>query len=407
MTNHVPFSAVEITDKVYWVGAVDWTIRDFHGYATNRGTTYNAFLILGEKTTLIDTVKGPFREEMLARIASVVPPERIDYIVSNHAEMDHSGALPDVVRIVKPERVFASRRGVDALRRHFGPDFAVSAVKEGERLDLGGLHLSFLDTPMLHWPESMFTLLEEQGLLFSQDAFGMHLASSVIFADELELSVLEYEAAKYFANILLPYAPRVRALMEKTGRLFETISMIAPDHGPVWRGRATTIIDRYHAWCLQPPANRAVVAYDTMWQSTASMATAVGEGLARAGVAVKLMPLKCSHRSDVAMEVFLAGALAVGSPTLNNNLFPTVADLMFYLKGLRPLNKVAAAFGSYGWAGEAVRQLNDFLDEMKLDRLDDGVRVKYVPRDEDLERCKDLGRRMAERLHERIREETR
>jgi flavorubredoxin len=218
------FKAVRLSDHVYWVGAVDWSIRDFHGYSTNRGTTYNAFLILAEKVALIDTVKHHFMDEMISRIASVVDPQKIDYIISNHGELDHSGCLPEVIDAVKPEKVLASAKGIKCLERHFRIEQEVTPVKSGETLSLGDLTLKFMETPMLHWPESMFTMLEEEGILFSQDAFGMHLATSALFADEVEEPVLEYEASKYFANILLPYAPRIRNLLDKGAEVFQEVT---------------------------------------------------------------------------------------------------------------------------------------------------------------------------------------
>ncbi|MFH2000815.1 MAG: flavodoxin domain-containing protein [Planctomycetota bacterium] len=401
MTN--TFKAVKITDHVYWVGAIDWAIRDFHGYFTKRGTTYNAFLIMADKITLIDTVKKPFLDEMMSRIASVTDPANIDYIVSNHAEMDHSGCLPSLLHRIKPEKVFASTHGVKCLKEHFHFDHELTEVKNGEKLSLGDMTLSFLATPMLHWPDSMFSLLEEEGVLFSQDAFGMHLASNVLFADEQREWVLRYEAAKYFANILLPYASRVSDLMEKTAGLISGIRIVAPDHGPIWRQNVGFIIDCYHEWSAQKPTNKAVVIYDTMWESTARMAEAIGEGLSRRGdVWVKVLPIRTSHRSDIATEVFDAGALIVGSPTLNNNLFPTVADLLYYLKGLKPLNKVGAAFGSYGWSGESIKQINAFLDEMNVERIGDGIKTRYVPDNSVLEECVALGRSVADRMMEKV-----
>ncbi len=230
-----PSGAVQISEHVYWVGAIDWAIRDFHGYLTERGTTYNAFLILADKVTLIDTVKAPFRQELLARIASVIDPARIDYIISNHAEMDHSGCLPEIIRAVQPEKVFASTLGVKALQDHFHADIALTPVKDGETLSLGNMHVSFLETRMVHWPDSMFTFLVEEGVLFSNDGFGMHLAGTVRFDDEVERAVLVHQAAKYYANILLPFSSLIAKLLEKVRGLNLDIRLIAPDHGPVWR----------------------------------------------------------------------------------------------------------------------------------------------------------------------------
>ncbi len=395
------FKAVKVTDSVYWVGAVDWGVRDFHGYATQRGTTYNAYLVLADKIALVDTVKAPFTGELLSRVASVVDPQRIDYIVSNHAEMDHSGGLPEVAAAVKPEKILASTMGVKALSEHFRLEAEVAPVKDGEALGLGNATLAFVEARMLHWPDSMATYLTDQRLLLSNDAFGMHLASSQRFADEVHQSIVEYEAAKYYANILMPLSPLVTRLLDKVSGLGIEIDVIAPSHGPIWREDPGRVVGWYARWAAQEPANKAVIAYDTMWQSTAMMAQAIGDGLAAAGADVKVMPLRASTRSDVITELLDAGALIVGSPTLNNGLFPTVADLLTYAKGLKPLNLIGAAFGSYGWSGEAVEQIERVLTEMGVELAADGLKVKYVPGDDALGQCSALGSQIGERLAER------
>ena len=394
------FKAFQISDRVYWVGAIDWELRNFHGYLTSRGTTYNAYLILADKITLIDTVKASFTGEMLARIASVVDPSRIDYIVSNHAEMDHSGSLPQVVTDVRPEKVVASPKGVQALRDHLHWDVPVEAVKTGERLELGGDAIRFVEARMLHWPDSMFSYLEGERELFTNDAFGMHYAGAERFADELEPTVWRYEAAKYFANILLPFSSIITRFLEKLPAHRFELGMIAPDHGPIWRREPERIVQLYAEWAAQPPTRKAVVVYDTMWQSTARMAHAVGEGLSGGGATVQLMPLGGSHRSDVATEILEAGALIVGSPTMNGQIYPTLADVLTYLSGLKRKNLVGAAFGSYGWGGEAVRQLEDWLRGMKVDVMTEGVKARYVPDEAALTACRSLGEAVAARLSE-------
>lgn len=395
------FKATKVTDHIYWVGAIDWAIRNFHGYATTRGTTYNAYLVLADKITLIDTVKAPFRDEMLSRIASVIEPATINYIISNHSEMDHSGCLPEMIEVVKPEKVFASENGVKALSQHFHMDREIVAVKDGESVSLGNINLSFMETRMLHWPDSMFTYLVEEQLLFSQDAFGMHLASTERFDDEIDDDILEYEAAKYYANILLPFSSFVTRLLEKLGSVGTPIKIIAPDHGPVWRKSIHWIIDLYSRWAAQKRMRKAVVTYDTMWQSTALIARGICDGLVSNGVNAKVMPLQSCHRSDIATEILDAGALMVGSPTLNNNVFPTVADVLTYLKGLKPRNLIGAAFGSYGWSGEAVKHIQEVLREMKVELVGEGINVRYVPDEDALAECFSLGALVAEKLKER------
>lgn len=394
------FNAVKISECVYWVGAIDWTIREFHGYATHRGSTYNAYLILADKPTLIDTVKAPFQSELLARISSVINPKDIAYIVSNHTEMDHSGCLSEMIQAVQPEKVFASAMGVKALHQHFTLPQEIISLKTGDELSLGNKTLAFTETRMLHWPDSMFSYLKEERLLFSQDGFGMHLASEERFADELDEGVLNYEAATYFANILLPYTNLITALLDKVKAVGLEIDIIAPDHGPIWRKNLSNILDNYRTWAEQKPTSKAVVLYDTMWHSTERMARAVEEGLREGGARVKVMSMNASHRSDVAYEILDAGALVVGSPTLNNNIFPTMADVLTYLKGLRPKNLVGAAFGSYGWSGESATHLNELLKEMNVEIVADPVKSQYVPHEDILAQCHALGLTVAHRLKE-------
>ncbi|GAB4157746.1 MAG: FprA family A-type flavoprotein [Planctomycetota bacterium] len=397
-----PFKAVKVCDNVYWVGAIDWTLRDFHGYATTRATTYNAFLIVSDKITLIDTVKAPFMHEMMSRIASVVDPAKIDYIVSHHTEMDHSGCLPQVMEAVKPEKLYASSGSVDAMLRHFNRDLRPTVVKDGETIDIGGMKLTFIDTRMLHWPESNVSYLHERELLFSQDIFGMHLATSERFEDEVPHDVVYFEGAKYFANIVLPYSPLVIKLLDRVQSLGLKFSLIAPDHGPIWRRDTGRILDYYRKWALQKPTAKAVVVYDTMWNSTAAMARSIGDGLAEEGISVRLMGMGANHRSDVATELLECGALLVGSPTINNQLFPTIADVLSYLKGLKPRNLVGGVFGSYGWSGEGTKLLEAALDEMKVERVVDTVSVKYVPSDEILAKCREMGMKVGKVLKARL-----
>ena len=394
--------AVKISEHVYWVGAIDWNIRDFHGYTTKRGSTYNAYLVLADKPTLIDTVKAPFKQEMMARIASVMDPGDIEIIVSNHTEMDHTGALPDVIREVHPREVYASTVGVKALGEHFTFDRDIIPVKDGESIDLGNMSLTCLETRMLHWPDSMITYLAHDGVLFSQDGFGMHLATSERFDDEIDPAILDYEAATYFANILLPYAPLILKLLERVAGLNLDIRLVAPDHGPIWRKDIGGIIESYRRWATQAPTKKAIVVYATMWHSTELMARAVAEGLSQRGISVKVMSLEANHRSDVAYEILDAGILAVGSPTLNNNMFPTTADVLTYLKGLRPQNLLGAAFGSYGWSGESVKQIEAFLADMKVELPGESVRAKNVPDESMLVRCRELGELLGDSLLERL-----
>ncbi|MBN2340834.1 MAG: FprA family A-type flavoprotein [Deltaproteobacteria bacterium] len=392
------FTALKISERVYWVGAIDWGLRNFHGYKTSRGSTYNAFLILTDKVTLIDTVKPQFYDEMMSRIRSVIEPSKIDYVVSNHAEMDHSGALPRLAKELNLKKIVASPKGVEALNDHFGMGDALEVVKTGDKLDLGNATLSFIETRMLHWPDSMFAFLEEEGILFSNDAFGMHLATAERYADELDPWIIKREAAKYYANILLHLSPIVLRLLDKFPSYNLDVKMIAPDHGPIWRQDVGTVLQWYRDWAEQKSTNKAVVIYDTMWQSTARMAAAVGGGLTDGGARVELMPLEGAHRSDVVTELLDAGALIVGSPTMNNQIYPTVADVMNYITGLKPKNLVGASFGSYGWSGEATKHLDAMMDAIKVDLVQPGLNVKYVPSEADLAAGRELGLAVAKRI---------
>ncbi len=396
------YSAIKVSENVYWVGAIDWTIRDFHGYTTPHGSTYNAYLVMADKITLIDTVKKPFMDEMIARIKSVVDPSKIKYIISNHSEMDHSGCLPEVIDLIKPEKVFASAVGVKTLQELLHHRHDIIPVKDGEALSLGNMDLTFMETRMIHWPDSMFTYLAKDELLFSQDAFGMHLATQERFADEIPAATLEYEGATYYANIVLPYSPVVLKALEKVASAGLKINVIAPDHGPVWRKDIGWIIDLYKKWAVQKPTAKAVVVYATMWHSTEKMARAISESLSQSGIKVKLLSMNETHRSEVVYEVLDAGALIVGSPTLNNNILPQMADVMTYLKGLKPANKIGAAFGSYGWSGESVKNLEAMLKEMKVDVIAESIAVKNAPGDDVLEKCHHLGKKIAEELLKRI-----
>ena len=394
------FRAVKVTDRVYWVGAIDWGIRDFHGYATSRGTTYNAYLVIDEKVTLIDTVKAPFRSEMMARIASVIDPGKISVIVSNHSEMDHSGCLLETIDSVKPEVVYASTMGVKTLNAHFHHDRAITPVKTGDEISLGKTSLMFMETKMQHWPDSMVSYLVGENLLFSQDAFGMHLASHERFADQIDVNILEYEAGKYFANILLPYAGLIPKTVEKLRDLGQPVDIIAPDHGPVWRTAAdiTRIVENYLTWSEQRHSTKAVIVFDTMWQSTFLMARAIGEGLKDGGAHVRIMPMSSVHRSDVVTELLDAGAIIAGSPTLNNNMFPTMADMLTYLKGLKPKNLVGAAFGSYGWSGEGAKHIEEMLRSLNVEIVADMLNIEYIPDGAALTKCHEMGLKIAERL---------
>ena len=389
---------LEVAKGIYWIGAVDWNIRDFHGYSTYLGTTYNSFLIVDDKITLVDAVKKEFTDELLGRISQIVDPKKIDYVISNHTEMDHSGGLARVMhRIGEDKPVYCSKTGYKNLTKHFQQKWNYKPVEDGGQLSLGKRTLVFMETKMLHWPDSMFTYAKEDKILFTSDAFGQHYAGPERFDDQIGDAIMPH-AKKYFANILLPYSPLILKLVQKVQSMGLAIDMILPDHGVMWRKDPKKIVKAYVEWSEQKPKRKALVIYDTMWHSTEIMAEAIAEALGEEGVHAEPMHLRSRHRSDIMTEVLDAGAILVGSPTLNNNIFPTVSDFLTYLKGLKPQNKVAAAFGSYGWSGESVKVITKELEEMKFKVVDPGVRIQFVPDKEGLEACRELARKVAKEL---------
>ncbi len=394
------FKAIEISKDVYWVGAIDWPLSDFHGYTTYRGSTYNAYLVVGEEVILIDTVKKHLFKEMVERIESVVPLDRISYVISNHAEMDHSGAIPELLRYIKPKAIIASEMGARNLKLQLHDLPEITTVKNGEERVIGGLRFQFIETRMLHWPDSMFTYLPDKKILFSQDAFGMHYAVSNIFVDENDKNIVFWEMAYYYANILLPYSNLVLKLLENIKKLNIEPEIIASDHGPIFRGRDVEwALKQYEKFALQKPAKRAIIVYDTMWGSTELMAKAIADGIINEKVEAVLLPLSKAKRSDVATELLLSGALVVGSPTINNTIFPTLADVLTYLSGLKPQNKIGAIFGSYGWSGESLKQLREYLDRMKIPVVGE-VKSQFVPDKAKLNECFELGVLVARKLKE-------
>jgi flavorubredoxin len=388
---------VQIAEGVYDVGVNDWNIQDFHGYSTPLGTSYNAFLIVDEKVALVDTVKSEYADQLIRNISKVIDPRKIDYMISNHTEMDHSGSLARVMhRIGEEKPVYCSKMGHKNLSLHFANRLNYQPVTDGQELSLGKRTLAFLETRMLHWPDSMFTYLKEDQILLSSDAFGQHYAGFEKYDDVIGDAIMPH-AKKYFANILLPYAPLILKLVEKVTQMGLQIRMICPDHGVLWRTDPTKIINAYVRWSKQIPKRKAVVVYDSMWHSTEKMADAISAGLNAEGIAVRPMYLRKWHRSDVLTEVMDAKAVLVGSPTLNNGLFPTVSDFLTYMKGLKPKNKIGAAFGSHGWSGEATKIITKELEGMQFEMVDP-LQHQYVPDSNNLDACYEFGRDIGRRI---------
>lgn len=391
---------VQISKDVYAVGVNDWNIRDFHGYSVDFGTSYNAFLIVDKKIALIDTVKAEFADQLIENISQIIDPKKIDYVISNHTEMDHSGGLPRVMHKVGEDKpLYCSKMGQKNLSRHFRHKWNYHPVENGEELSLGNKTLTFLETRMLHWPDSMFSYLKEDKILFSSDAFGQHYAGNEKFDDVIGHVIMPH-AKKYFANILLLFAPLILKLVEQVTDLKLEINMICPDHGILWRKDPEKIINAYVEWSSQKAKNKAVVIYDTMWHSTEKMADTIVAGLVGQGISARPYHLRKWNRSDIMTQVLDAKAIIVGSPTLNNGLFPTVSDFLTYMKGLKPKNKIGAAFGSYGWSGESVKLLNKELESMHIEIVDPGLKFQYVPDDECIKACIEMGKKIGKLINE-------
>jgi flavorubredoxin len=389
---------VSLAEGINWVGVVDWNLRDFHDFITRRGTTYNAYLILDEKTALVDTVKHAFSNELLQNISEITTLEKIDYIIINHVEMDHSSSLPIIAKQAKNATIIASERGKDAIIEHYGADFNIQTVKTGDELKLGKRTLRFVEAPMLHWPDSMFTYVVEDKILMPNDAFGQHLATSERFDDEVDEHVLMEEATKYYANILMPLAPLITRKIQEVVQMGIPIAMIAPSHGIIWRSNPSKIVNAYLDWSAGKSQNKVVIVYDTMWGSTDKMARAIAEGAASQGVDVKLLKLRAADLTEAVTEILDAKAVIVGSPTLNNGMFPTLGSFLTYATGLKPKGKLWSFFGSYGWGGGAVRGMVETAKKAGFDVLEPSIEVKYVPEQEDLKKCFELGQQIAAKI---------
>lgn len=394
--------SVSVSEDIFWVGAVDWNVRNFHGftYSTHRGTTYNAYLIVDEKIALIDSVYGPFAEEMVTRIKEIIDPSKIDYIVANHVETDHSGAIGRVLELAHKAKVVGTAKCKTELQKHYFGDWDFQVVKTGDKISLGKRTLEFIEAPMLHWPDSMFTYVESDQLLMPNDAFGQHLASSKRFDDEVDQNILMAEAAKYYANILWLFSPLVTRKIDEIQKLGLKIKVIAPSHGIIWRGNPIKIVEAYLKWAKGEAGNKILVAYDTMWGSTEKMALSMIEGIRSEGVEAMLFRLPVSDRGDIIKEFLDARGILIGSSTINNGVLATVAPFLEELQGLRPVNKVAAAFGSYGWGGGAVKTIEDKLQKAGIKIVAPAITVNWVPDKNELQKCFEFGREFAKKVAE-------
>ena len=380
--------AVQVKKGIYWVGAIDWNLRNFHGYLTQRGSTYNAYLIIDEKITLIDTVKASLTDEMMGRISSLIDPSQIDYVVCNHVEMDHTGALPAVMEKAPSASILTSPKGVSGLKEHYKQDWNYKAMESGTILNLGQRNIHFILTPMVHWPDNMFAYLAEDKILFSNDAFGQHLASSERFDDEYPLDIAMMEARKYYANIVLPYSKQVeKALVAASGM---EIEIIATSHGIIWRKHVKEILNSYHEWASNEIGKKALIIYDTMWHSTEKMAITIQEIFESLGYRTELLSLQHNHISDIMTQVIGAEYLCIGSPTLNGKMLPSMAAFLTYLSGLAPKNRKGIVFGSYGWGPKNIEDISQILESSGIQVLAK-EKIKYVPTPESL---KEMGSRL-------------
>ena len=383
---------VEIKPDVHWIGGIDWDLRDFHGYTTQRGTTYNSYLIIDEKITVIDTVKHYMFDEMLARLKTFIDPEDIEYIISNHVEMDHSGSLPKLLKYAPNAKIITSTRGEKGLKRHYKQDWPFQVVPSGSTLSIGKRKLHFVHIPMVHWPDSMVTYSPYDKILFPNDAFGQHIASSQRFDDEFDWGILHEESAKYYANIVMPYGSQVKKALDSITEL--DIDIIAPSHGIMWRSHIEQIIRQYQQWCQNKSDNKAVIIYDTMWGSTKKIAYTLSQGIEEAGVPVSFLSLHNNHISDIITEILSAKLILLGSPTLNNTMLPTMGGFLTYLKGLRPKNRIGFVFGSYGWGGQAVGEIEKILTDMSWELPEKSININFVPDEGELDEIKNIGMRL-------------
>jgi anaerobic nitric oxide reductase flavorubredoxin len=392
----VEIMPIELTKGIYWVGYTDWTLRHFHGHelSTHRGSSYNAYLIIDDKNVLVDTVWGPYSDRLIENIRAIIDPAKIDIVVANHSEMDHSGALPAVMKYIPDATLVVSKRGRESVEGHYHQPWKFQAVQTGDKINIGRRDLVFIEAPMLHWPDSMFTYVTGDNILMSNDAFGHHYATANHFNDEVDREELYEEALKYYANILTPFSAQVIKKIDEVLALKLPVNMIAPSHGIIWRQDPLQIVTRYQKWAAQVPEKSAVIIYDTMWEGTRHMAEAIGEGLATENVPYKSYLLPVSDRNDIIAEIFKSRAVILGSPTFNGGILPTMTPILEDIRGLKFQNKIGAAFGCYGWSGESVKLLEEHLVKCKITKSAEGILAKWQPKAEDLVKCRELGVQM-------------
>lgn len=398
-------NAVEIKPDIYWVGVIDWGIRDFHGYIIQNGTTYNNYLILDEQVTLLDTVKYDFAGTAIDNIRSVADPSKIKNIIINHIEPDHVSSIDKIMALTPDAVIHITAMGKKGLDRLFDTSaWKFRIVKTGDTLNTGRYNLMFIETPMIHWPDSMMTYVKEARLLISQDAFGQHFASAGRFDDEFlscfSISELEDAVKDYYANILMPFGKLIKSKIAEIQKLGLEIDMIAPDHGIIWRKEPAKIINMYLDMINGKTDLSIAIIYDTMWHSTEQMTLPIMQGIKDEGIECKVIKLRATPMSTAIKEFWKARGCLIGSPTINNILFPSVAEFLSHLGGLRPANRIAGAFGSYGWGGGAVKGAYDEFKKMGLEIFEPGMQVIYKASEEDEKKCYEFGREFAKKVRE-------
>jgi len=393
---------IPVKNNVSWLGKIDWDLRKFHGneLSTHRGSTYNSYLIKEDKVALIDTVWGPFAKEYIRNLTTEIDLKKIDYVIANHAESDHSGALPELMRHIPQTPVYCTANGVKSLKGHYHEDWDFKPVKTGDRLSLGKKELVFIEAPMLHWPDTMFSYLTNDNILFSNDAFGQHLASEFMFNDLVDQAELMYEAMKYYANILAPFSALVEKKIKDVLGLKLPVDMICPSHGAIWRKNPDQIIETYLKWAAKYKENQITILYDTMWSGTRVMAEHIAKGITTAdkNVTVKLFNIGRSDKNDAITEVFKSKAILVGSPTINKRILTAVASMLEELRGLGFKDKKAAAFGCYGWSGESVHLINEHLKAAGFTVVDEGLKALWNPDDTSRKTCVEYGAKLVKLL---------
>ena len=392
----------KINERIKWVGKIDWDLKKFHGeeYSTHRGSSYNSYLIEDEKTVLIDTVWQPFDEEFVSNLKKVIDLKKIDYIIANHAEVDHSGGLPELMKEIPGTPIYCTANGIKSLKGHYHEDWNFIPVKTGDTLDLGEGKLIFIEAPMLHWPDSMFEYYTKDEILFSNDAFGQHYASEFMYNDLVDQAELYQEAIKYYANILTPFSPLVVKKIHEVLGFNVPVKMVCPSHGIMWRDNPTQIVEQYLKWADNYQEHQVTLIYDTMWDATKKMAEAIAEGIKSVDptLNIKLFNVGKADKNDVISEVFKAKLVVAGSSTINKGILSGMAATIEMMKGLKFKNKKAAGFGSYGWSGESPKMMTKELEACGFEILEEGLGVLWKPDEEALDLCRAYGVKLAEKL---------